>query len=183
MKIFKKVLIGIAVLLLIPFVTALFVKKDYQVEREILVNKPKLEVFNYLKFLKNQDYFSRWANMDHEMEKTYRGTDGEPGFVSAWNSSNPDVGKGEQEIINIVDGERIDYELRFFEPFESTEKAWLATDSVSSSQTLVTWGFKGRMNYPMNLMLLFIDFEKMVGMDFESGLTNLKNLLEKQEVL
>ena len=51
--------------------------------------------------------------MDPDMKKTYRGTDGTVGFVSAWDSEKDDVGKGEQEIIKITDGERIDYELRF----------------------------------------------------------------------
>jgi hypothetical protein len=35
------------------------------------------------------------------------------------------------------------------------------------------------MKYPMNLMLLFMNMEKMVGRDLSIGLTNLKNTLEK----
>ena len=39
--------------------------------------------------------------------------------------------------------------------------------------------FDGKMNYPMNLMLLFMNMDKMIGKDFESGLKNLKTILEK----
>ena len=96
------------------------------------------------------------------MKKTYSGTDGTVGFVSAWESDNKDVGIGEQEIKKITEGERIDFELRFFEPFESTDPAYMTTESVSENQTKVKWGFNGHMDYPMNIMMLFIDFEKMI---------------------
>ncbi|MBN2348633.1 MAG: SRPBCC family protein [Bacteroidales bacterium] len=179
MKILKIVLIGLGILIAIPLIIALFVKKDYHVEREITINKPLQEVFNYVKYLKNQDLYSRWATMDPDMKKTYSGTDGTVGFVSAWESNNREVGKGEQEIVKITEGERIDFELRFMEPFQSTEPAFMTTERIAENQTLVTWGFSGHMKYPMNLMLLFMDFEKLIGNDLETGLNNLKILLEK----
>jgi hypothetical protein len=36
------------------------------------------------------------------------------------------------------------------------------------------------MKYPMNLMLLFMDMEGMLGGDLEQGLTNLKGVLESR---
>ena len=174
----KKILIIVLVIIAIPLVVALFLPKDYSVEREIIINKPKQEVFEYVKYLKNQDNYSKWATMDPNMKKTYNGTDGTVGFVSAWESENDDVGSGEQEIIKIEEGERIDFELRFKEPFESTSPAFMTTESVAENQTKVTWGFSGHMDYPMNIMMLFMDFEKMIGDDLESGLSNLKSEME-----
>lgn len=178
MKILSKILIGIVILIAIPLIIAAFVKKEYAVEREIIIDKPKSEVFTYVKHLKNQNDYSKWANIDPNMEKTYSGTDGEVGFVSAWDSDNEDVGKGEQEIIKIEEGERIDFELRFLEPFESTESAYMTTEAVSENQTKVKWGFNGHMDYPMNIMIVAMDFEKMIGDDLETGLRNLKTVLE-----
>lgn len=179
MSLLKKILLAVVIIIAIPLIVALFTKKDYEVERQIVIEQPKEEVFDYVKYLKNQDDYSKWANMDPNMKKSYRGTDGEVGFVSAWESDNPDVGKGEQEIVGINEGERIDYELRFFEPFESKEPAYMTTESLGPEQTRVTWGFNGHMDYPMNLMLLFMDFEEMIGNDLETGLKNLKMELEK----
>jgi hypothetical protein len=176
----KKLMIIIAVVIATPLIAAIFTQKDYNVEREIIIEQPKTLVFNYLKMLKNQDYFSKWAKMDPEMEKSYRGTDGEVGFVATWHSENPDVGTGEQEIIAIEEGERIDFELRFIKPFESTEPAFMTTQSVTDQQTKVTWGFNGHMDYPMNVMFLFMDFEQMIGDDLQTGLDNLKVILEEQ---
>ena len=68
-----------------------FIKKDYQIEREIVINQPKTEVFNYIKSLRNQDNFSKWATMDPNMKKVYTGTDGTPGFISFWDSEIKNV--------------------------------------------------------------------------------------------
>ena len=180
MKILKIVLIVVLVIIAIPLITALFVPKDYEVSRQIQIDKPKQEVFEYIKHLKNQDNYSKWASMDPDMKKTYTGTDGEVGFVSAWESDNPDVGKGEQEILKIVPGERVDFELRFIEPFEAKDHAYMITKKVDENTTSVKWGFDGHMNYPMNLMLLFMDFEEMLGDDLTTGLLNLKKELENE---
>jgi uncharacterized protein YndB with AHSA1/START domain len=179
MRILKIILIVILILIAIPLLTALFVKKDYGVEREITINKPKQEVFDYVKYLKNQDQYSKWAMMDPDMKKTYRGTDGTVGFVSAWESNKKDVGTGEQEIKKITEGERLDFELRFIKPFEATESAYMVTEPVSENQTKVRWGFSGHMNYPTNLVMLFMNFDKMIGDDLATGLQRLKTVLEK----
>ena len=180
MRILKIILIVILIIIAIPLLTALFVKKDYAVEREITINKPKQEVFDYIKYLKNQDHYSKWAMMDPDMKKTYRGTDATVGFVSAWESDKKDVGTGEQEIKKITEGERLDFELRFIKPFESTEAAYMITEPVSENQTKVRWGFNGHMNYPMNLVILFMDFDKMIGDDLAIGLQKLKTVLENK---
>lgn len=179
MRILKIVLIVLAVIILIPLLAALFIAKDYGVTREITINKPKSEVFAYLKYLKNQDNFSVWSQRDPNMKKSYRGTDGEVGFVSAWSSPMEEVGVGEQEIKAIVEGEKIDYELRFFEPFESTEKAYMRTEALSENSTKVIWGFNGHMKYPTNIFLVLMDFEGMIGTDLQGGLDKLKTVLEK----
>lgn len=180
MKIIKKILIAVVIIIAIPLIVALFTKKEYAVEREVIINKPKQEVFDYIKFVKNQDNYSVWAKMDPAMKKEYKGTDGTVGFISAWDSQIKDVGKGEQEIMKISDGERLDFELRFKVPFEATDNAYMTTKTIAENQTKVKWGFEGKMNYPMNFMLLFMDMEKMLGTDLAIGLTNLKQVLEKK---
>lgn len=177
LKIIGLVLVGIIVLLLI---TGLFIDGNYAVEREVTINKSKQEVFDYVKYLKNQDNFSVWAKIDPAMKKEFKGEDATVGFVSAWDSENPDAGKGEQKIVKITEGERIDYELHFIEPFESTDFAYLATEAVNDSVTNVKWGFKGKMKYPMNLMMLAMNMEEMLAPDLQNGLNSLKTILEQQ---
>ena len=176
----KKIALTLFILLLLPLLVALFVKDSYDVEREVIINQPLVKVFDYIKHLKNQDNYSKWALMDPDMKKSYRGVDGTVGFVSAWQSNNDEVGSGEQEIMAIVEGKRVDFQLRFLKPFEATEPAYMTTEAVGANQTKVKWGFSGHLDYPMNLMMLFMDFEQIIGDDLQTGLDNLKTLQESQ---
>jgi hypothetical protein len=176
LKIIGLSIVGIVALVLI---VALFINGKYEVEREVNINKSKQEVYDYVKYLKNQDNFSVWAKADPAMKKEFTGEDATVGCMASWDSENPDVGKGEQKIIKIAEGERIDYELHFIEPFESTDFAFLTTTAVNDSVTSVKWGFHGEMKYPMNLMMLFMDMEAMLAPDLQNGLNNLKGILEK----
>ena len=97
-------------------VIALFVDNDYNVENEILIQQPKAVVFDYVKSLRNQDKFSKWANIDPNIKKSYSGIDRTAGFVSAWESDHPEVGKGEQEIIKITEDKELILSFVFLNP-------------------------------------------------------------------
>lgn len=177
MKVLKIILIAIAVLIAIPLIGALFVGKEYKIEREITVNRPETFVFDYVKHIKNQDKYSVWNMADPNMKQEFKGTDGTVGFVNSWNG-NDDVGEGEQEITAIKEGERIDMQLRFKRPMESTTNAFMATEPVNANSTKVKWGMYGESSYPMNFMNFMMD--GMLGPDLEEGLQNLKKNLEQQ---
>lgn len=179
MNIIKKIILGLLGIIALALLIALFLPKEYTVEREITINQPKDSVFNYVKYLKNQDNFSVWSTKDPAMKKTFTGVDGTVGAIAGWDSKDKNVGVGEQEIKKIVEGERIDFELRFKVPFESTDNAYMATEAISPNQTKVKWGFDGKMPYPMNLMLPIMNMEEMLGKDLQDGLNNLKVVLEK----
>lgn len=176
MKILKKVLIVILIIIALPFIIAFFVKNEYAVERAVTINRTESEVFNYIKYLKNQEEFSVWAMADPNMETTESGTDGTIGYIYGWNG-NDDVGEGEMEITGIQENEKLDIDLRFKRPFESNCKAYMTTSKVGSKSTKVTWGMYGESSYPMNFMNLFMG--SMVGKDLQTGLNNLKANLEE----
>lgn len=164
----------IALFLLAGFV----IPKEIKATREIVIHKPVGEVFSYIKYLKNQLNYSKWASLDPAIKNEFRGTDGTPGFVNSW-VGNKKVGTGEQEITGIVEGKSISTELRFIKPFKSFAKAVMTTGSAGENATKITWGFESKMNYPMNVMKLFMNMEKAIGNDFSTGLQNLKTILEK----
>jgi Polyketide cyclase / dehydrase and lipid transport len=178
MRILKRVLLAILLLIVIALVVALFVPKALNVNKEIVINKPKQEVFNYIKQLKNQPKYSVWSKMDPTMLQTYTGVDGTVGFVTSWDG-NKDVGKGSQTITRIVEGDSFNTQLHFIKPWESKADALMTTKAINDSTTKVNWGFKSSMSYPMNLMRLFMNMEKMLGDDYTKGLANLKVELEK----
>jgi uncharacterized protein YndB with AHSA1/START domain len=178
MKIIKRILFLFLFVFAVVLVVALFMKKEYEVKREITINQPIEKVFDFVKYLKNQEKYSTWARKDKKTVTTFSGIDGQIGSTSTW-SGNSEVGVGEQEIKKIDFNKRIDIELRFKEPFEGKANAYLTTEAIDSSKTKVVWGIKGRDNYPMNIMQVIMDYDKMMGTEFDAGLKNLKTILEK----
>lgn len=178
MNILKKILIGLGILIAIPLIVALFMSSDYSVKREITINQPKQVVFDYIKYLKNQNNFSTFATADPNMKTSYQGTDGEVGFVSAWESDM--MGNGEQVITKITDGARFDTELHFKGMFGSTAPAYILTETVSDSTTKVTWAMSGKMVYPLNFMQVFMSMDDVIGTEYGKSLVILKGILEKK---
>lgn len=179
MSIFITILSVIVVLIVLILVIALFSKKAYALDRSIVINRPIDEVFDYLKHIKNQDYFSKWVMMDPNLKKTFTGTDGTVGFVYAW-EGNKKAGIGEQEITGITEGKRLDIEVRFKKPFEGLANTPFVTEAISANETKVIWGMSSEMKYPMNIFLLIGNIEKMLGNDIETSLITLKGILESK---
>jgi uncharacterized membrane protein len=175
MEIVLYVFLALVIIVAILLIVAIFVKKEYATERDIVINRPKQEVFDYIKYLKNQNEWSKFSTTtDPNMKTTYSGTDGTLGFIYGWESDNKSIGKGTQEITNLIDGERIDWKY-LFAGYPPTYCYWI-TETVSGNATKMKWGFAFRMNYPLNLMNLF--FDKMIGNDLDSELANLKTKME-----
>ena len=173
------ILITVAALFTLLLIIPLFTGKEYAIEREIIINRSSPEVFNYLKHIKNQDNFSKWVMTDPDMKKIFRGTDGTVGFIYRWDG-NKKAGAGEQEIMKIEEGKNLDIEVRFERPFAGLANTPFSTEAISANQTRVKWGTISKMKYPMNIMLLFMNMDKMLGTDMEISLNNLKGILEKQ---
>jgi uncharacterized protein YndB with AHSA1/START domain len=168
------ILAGIITLLLF---LALFTKKEYNVQREIIVNAPAQKVFDYVKYLRNQDHYNKWLMADPAMKKDFKGADGTVGFVYSW-AGNKHGGAGEMEITSIVEGKSVATETRFEKPFAGiAPHAILTTESLSDHQTKVTWSNGSKIIYPVNVMLPMIN--KVLAKDLDTSLNNLKAILEK----
>lgn len=168
----------LTIVVLIVFL-AFVAPKTYNVSRSITINKPINEVFNYLRYIKNQDEWSPWKKKDPNMKQEFTGTDGEVGFVSRW-EGNKAVGIGEQEITSITENKSVNSQLRFYKPWKSVSDAYLSVNEVNANTTKVVWGFAGINKPPSNIFMLFFNMDKAVGKDFEEGLNDLKQILESK---
>ena len=182
MKILKYFGLALTAVLAFVLITGLFLPKEYTVSRTVTIERSNADVYNYVKYLKNQSDYNVWAQMDPNQSTTYTGEDGQVGFTSAWKSEVDSVGAGSQTIVAMNEGTSIDYEIIFTEPFESTMQTAMLFAPVDSNSTKVTWNFRGDMDYPFNVMLLAYDMEKTLGKDMQQGLSNMKSILEKDRV-
>lgn len=166
-------------LVAIIFIAALFTKKDYAISREILIDKPAPSVFGYLKDFKTHQHFNAWLKKDPNIKTKYRGIEGHKGYTLIY-EGNKDVGAGEQELMNLLENQQIDIELRFLKPFKSTSRTPFKIEANNDSSTKVSWTMNGTMNYPMNIALWFINMDKFLGKDVQKSLEDLKYNLEKK---
>lgn len=175
MKILRILLYVILVVVAVALIAAAMLPKKMNLESEIVINKPINEVYNFVKVLENQKYYSKWVMLDPNVKVAYNGTDGTVGAYSSWESKMDDVGVGEQEIIGMVENERIDYELRFKIPFEATDTAYTTFEVIDSTHTKVTNGFRSKMPFPMNIMLPMV--EKMLSEDLAGNMRRLDSVM------
>jgi uncharacterized protein YndB with AHSA1/START domain len=177
MSIVISILLVIAGLIALLLIIALLTKKDFSLQKEVIINRPKQQVFDYLKLIRNQEKYSVWVMRDPNIKMVYTGVDGTVGFTSSWESNDKHVGVGEQEIKKIADGESMQVEIRFKKPFEDTNQALTTVVAMAPNETKVVNLFYGSNKFPKNIMNLFMD--KLVGGDMQTNLQNMKTNLEK----
>ncbi|HWY39053.1 MAG TPA: SRPBCC family protein [Bacteroidia bacterium] len=175
------ILLIVAGIIALLLVIALFMKREHYVRREIIIDAPRQKVFDYLKLLKNQDEFNKHAMAGPDRKREFKGTDGTVGYIYAW-SGDKNAGVGEKEIKNIIEGKRIETEIRFIKPMAVTASVIMETESLSGpngyrDQTKVYWSNTGTLKYPVNIMIPMM--EKSVAKDMDISLSALKNILEK----
>jgi hypothetical protein len=111
------------------------------------------------------------------MKRTYTGAANGQGAVAEWDGNNQ-VGKGRMEITDTSAPSRVTIKLDFLEPFEGHNTAELTLVPQGDSTT-VTWAMYGPNRYIGKLIGVFMNMDRMIGTDFETGLANLKTIAEK----
>lgn len=177
MNVLKKIFFVILGIIAFLLIVAIFVPKSYTVSVKEVINKPKSEVFEYVRMLENQKQYSVFVLADPDLNPQITGIDGTVGAIQKWNSKLDEVGEGEQEITAITP-DRIDVDLRFKRPFEGNAKAANIFKSISENQTEIISEFYSNARYPLNLMSYFIG-RKMMKDSETQNLQNIKKILEK----
>jgi len=178
MNIVITILLVLAVIIALLLIIALFMKREHYVNREIIINAPRQKVFNYIKLLKNQDEFNKHAMAGPDRKREFKGADGTVGYIYSW-SGDKNAGVGEKEIMNIIEGKRIETEIRFEKPMRATASIIMETESLSDNQTKVYMSNAGTLKYPMNIMIPLV--ERMFPKDMDISLSTLKSILENNQ--
>jgi len=176
MKTLKYLAIGLGALVVLLLIVALFVPKNFSFEKTVTIDAPIDSVWVNVNSLTALDKWSPWNDHDPVMKKELKGTDGTVGAMQSWESTI--VGTGSQTIATIEKPTLFETDLNFYKPQKSHGKAFVKLVS-EGTRTKATWGMTGNMPYPMNLMHLFMNMDKMMGKDWNNGLNKLKKISEK----
>lgn len=171
-----KILIGVAILIAVVLIFAATRPNTFSVERSASIKAAPEKIFPLINDFHQWDAWTPY-NKDREMKKTYSGAASGVGAISAWDG-NREVGQGSIQITESVPPTKIVMDLQMFKPFNCRNRVeFTLTPTVDS--TTVRWAMTGTSNFVSKLMGLFINMDKMVGNDFETGLAGLKRLAEK----
>lgn len=176
MKIFKRILIALAILLLVIAAIGFMLPSKVYVERSTVINQPKESVFSYVNDLRNFNAWSPWHDMDTAARYTFEGPSSGVGATMHWASDNKDVGKGFMKYIEVSGDTLIREQLGFM----SQGSASAIFRFVSEGQaTRVSWAFEFEVGANPLLRIIGKFMDGVVGKDFEKGLAQLKSNLEK----
>jgi hypothetical protein len=149
---------------------------EFRVQRSASIHAAPEKVFSILNDFHKWGAWSPWEKMDPEMVKTYSGPASGKGSGTAWDSKK--VGKGSMEIMESTPSSKLVIALNFEAPMKANNTAEFTLASAGGG-TEVTWAMYGKANLMSKIFQLFCSMDKMVGKDFEAGLSNLKALAEK----
>ena len=109
------------------------------------------------------------------MQKTYDGPAAGVGAKYHWLGKK--TGEGRM-IILASEPARIDIDLVFIKPFAAHNKA-IFTLEPEGANTKVTWVMEGESNFLSKAFGVFMNVEKMLGKDFDSGLAAMRDAAKK----
>lgn len=170
------ILAVLAVAVLAALAIAAMKPNAFRVDRSIDIEAPAAKIFPLLNDLRGQAAWSPWDQKDPTMKRTYSGAESGKGAVYVWDG-NKDIGSGRQEIVETTPHSDIKIKMDFIRPFEAHNMVEFLLRPQGNA-TNVTWAISGPMPFMFRVMSLFCTMDKMIGKEFDTGLANLKTLVE-----
>jgi uncharacterized protein YndB with AHSA1/START domain len=144
---------------------------QFRIERSTLVHAPSSAVFALLNDFHEWAKWSPWEKLDPAMKKTFSGAPAGPGAHYAW-VGNGKAGEGNMTLLESMPNDLVKIELRFLKPFPATNVTTFKLLPAAEGTT-VHWIVEGENGFGGKAFALFVDMDKLLGKDFEEGLTNL----------
>ena len=175
MAILKKIVLALVVLIVLLAAIGMLLPRNVHVERSIVIDAPAATVFALLDGYKQFNKWSPWAVYDPNAKYTYEGPEFGVGAKQSWSGDPKTVGTGSQEIIEVKQNESVKSRLEITGQGPANA---LFTLTPENGSTKVVWGLdcdmgKGPVGRYFGLMM-----DRMIGKDFEKGLSGMKTLAE-----
>lgn len=168
----KKIGIGVLVLVVGLGIVAAVQPSSYEVERSKTMSASPEIVYGYLSDFHRWREWSPWDKLDPDMKREFSGAEKGLNAVYTW-SGNDDVGQGKMTIIEAKPPRQVGIRLEFITPWEAVNTTRF-TLMPGKNGTRVVWHMEGDKGGFMGKFFgLFMNFDAMIGKDFEAGLDQL----------
>jgi hypothetical protein len=174
----KKILFVVVLILAGLFYWVTTQPDAYRVTRSRAIDAKPAVVYAQIADFHRWEAWSPWSKLDPGMKTTYAGTPGQVGSSYTW-SGNDKVGEGRMTIVDEKPSERVYIRLEFLRPFKSVSTTTFKLLPAPSG-TEATWIMEGKNDLLGKAISTFVNMDKMIGDDFERGLSQLKALCEAQ---
>jgi carbon monoxide dehydrogenase subunit G len=171
-----KVLVALGVIVAGTLVVVATRPTEFRVTRTARIAAPPAAVFAQVNDFRKWDAWNPWAKIDPAMKQSYEGSPAGVGAVYTW-IGNSQVGEGRMTLTESRPNELIRIKMEFFKPFAATSSAEF-TFKPEGDQTVVTWSMEGRNNFMAKAVHLVMNMDRMIGGQFEKGLTQMKAVAE-----
>jgi effector-binding domain-containing protein len=175
MKTLRKILLWILAIIAILVVIAYLLPGSYKVERSIYIKADKMLTYGLVCNLQKWHLWSAWTKeADSTVVFEFEGTDCQPGAVMRWTGER--LGNGEMILSEIQPGQFLGYDLSF-DKGKYTSRGSFSFEEIADSMK-ITWVDEGDLGYNPFARYMGLMMERMMGPDFEKGLTKLKTVSE-----
>lgn len=148
----------------------------FRVERRLRIAATPAAIFPHLNDLEAWQAWSPWARKDPNAKNTFGAVRAGKGASMRW-EGNKEVGVGTMTITESAPDSSVTMRLDMEKPFKATNFAEF-TLKPDGTSTEVIWSLHGPAPLMTKIMDLLMNMDRMIGRDFEAGLTNLKARVE-----
>lgn len=170
-------LFTVVAITLFVLIAAYFASNVFIVQRQIIVEKPAPEIYQFVRFLGNHTSFSKWVTKRAAEKQGEIKGDGVVGFKQPWYNYEEKAGVGELEIKHLVTNSSVRLVHHYFKPVRGTGESEIILEKKSDSETLIQWRYYGYTKYPFNLITSVLNMDKIIGRDLDICLDRLNKTL------
>jgi hypothetical protein len=151
----------------------------FEVQRSISVRAPAETIFPLINDLRA---FNSWNPFDKKegIKASFSGPQAGKGARYAFESRQ--AGTGSIEIIDNAPPNRVTMRLLMSKPLAADNRVTFLLEpqgDTAAKETRVTWRMEGDTPFIGKVIQVFLNMDKMVGGEFETGLADLKGLAER----
>lgn len=163
-------MLAVSLTILVVIITAVLIfaarrPNDFVISRAATIGAPAEAIFPLIGDFRRWPGWSPYEKLDPGVKRALSGADSGKGAVYAW-EGNGKAGTGRMEITDAAAPSRVSLKLDFEKPFRASNLVDF-TLTPAGDGTRVTWAMSGARPFIAKLMGLFMNFDTMIGKDFE----------------
>lgn len=160
------------------FIGGLLIPKEWSVSRSVTIQASPEKIYPFISDFKEWDKWSPWnATKDPSMQYSYSGPETGVGAKRSWTSEK--MGTGWMELTTADPQTGISYDLFIEMGNEKTKLHGIIALQATGNETQVTWTDQGSTGNSFKRRWLSLMLKQILGKDLESGLNQLKTVVEQ----